>query len=62
VAQTVEVPVQVNGKLRARLQVPAETSVEELERLAREAVAEHLAGKETKKVVVVPARMVSLVV
>ena len=62
VAQTVEIPVQVNGKLRARLQVPAETSAEELERLAREAVAEHLAGKTTKKVVVVPARMVSLVV
>ena len=58
----IEVPVQVNGKLRARLQVSPEISKDELETMARQAVAEWLEGKETKKVVVIPKRMVNLVV
>lgn len=62
VDDTIEIPVQVNGKLRARLQVPADISAVDLEARAREAVADYLAGKETKKVVVIPKRMVSLVV
>ena len=59
---TIEVPVQVNGKLRAKLQVPLDISSEELEKRARQAVTEWLEGKETKKVVVIPKRMVNLVV
>ena len=59
---TVEVPVQVNGKLRAKLQVPPGINAADLEALAREAVAEWLEGKQTRKVVVVPQRMVNLVV
>lgn len=62
VADTVEVPVQVNGKKRAVINVPAAADNAEYERLARLAVAEHLEGKEIKKVVVVPKRMVSVVV
>jgi len=58
----IEVPVQVNGKLRARLQVSPEISKDDLEKMARAAVAEWLEGKETKKVVVIPKRMVNLVV
>ncbi len=58
------IPVQVNGKLRARLSVPAEIAREELEALAlaNEEVAPHLDGKQPKKVVVVPGRMVNIVV
>jgi leucyl-tRNA synthetase len=61
---TVEVPVQVNGKIRARLQLPAGASREAMEEAAREAAAEHLAGATLRKVIVVPGRrpMVNFVV
>jgi len=58
------IPVQVNGKLRARLSVPAEIAREELEALAlgAEEVAAQLEGRAPKKVVVVPGRLVNIVV
>ncbi|HKP89386.1 MAG TPA: leucine--tRNA ligase, partial [Thermoleophilaceae bacterium] len=61
---TVEVVVQVNGKLRDRLAVAAGTEREELERLARESpkVAAHLDGGEVVKVIVVPDKLVNVVV
>jgi leucyl-tRNA synthetase len=61
---TVEVPVQINGKLRARVMVPAGASKEGLEQAARDdaRVAELLAGQTIVKVVVVPGRMVNFVV
>ena len=57
-------PVQINGKLRSRLTVPADTSDEELMKLvmADAKVQEHLAGKEVAKQIIVPGRLVSLVV
>ena len=60
----VEVAVQVNGKLRDRIQAPADAAREDLERLARERpnVARHLDGHEVVKVVVVPGRLVNFVV
>lgn len=60
----ITVPVQVNGKLRARLSVPAEVSREELEQLALGSgeIAPFLEGKAPKKVVVVPGRLVNIVV
>ena len=63
VRDEVEVPVQVNGKLRGRVTVPVGTSREDLEAAARAepAVAAHLTG-EVVKVVIVPDRMVNLVV
>ena len=63
-ADEIVVPVQVNGKVRGRLTVPAETSEEELERLALAdpAVQAHIAGKTVKKVVVAKGRLVSIVV
>ena len=63
-AEEVVIPVQVNGKVRSRLTVPAESSEKELERLALAdpAVIAHLAGKQVKKVVVAKGRLVSLVV
>jgi leucyl-tRNA synthetase len=63
-AEEIVIPVQVNGKVRSRLTVPAESSEKELEQLALAdpAVMAHLAGKQVKKVVVAKGRLVSLVV
>lgn len=61
VRDTIEVPVQVNGKLRGRILVAPGTDRETLEAAARDEVAAHLTG-EVVKVVVVPDRMVNLVV
>ena len=60
---TVEIPIQVNGKLRSRLYLPPDTGKEELERaaLADEKVRELLAGQAPRRVVVVPGRLVNLV-
>ena len=60
----IEVAVQVNGKLRDRIQAPADTAREQLEALARERpnVLRHLDGHEVVKVVVVPGRLVNFVV
>src|ERR1039457_774323 len=59
-----EIPVQVNGKLRSRIHVPFGTRKEELERLALadEKVQPFLAGKQVKKVIVVPEKLVNIVV
>jgi leucyl-tRNA synthetase len=64
VEDTVEVPVQVNGKVRGRISVPAGASQEDTEAAARAdaKVAELLAGVTVRKVVVVPGRMVNFVV
>jgi len=61
---TVEVVLQVNGKLRDRLQVPAAISEEELVALARasERVQAHLNGGEPRKTIVVPGKLVNFVV
>jgi leucyl-tRNA synthetase len=63
-ADAVVVPVQVNGKVRARLTVPADTSEERLREsaLADPAVVKHLEGKTVKNVLVAPGgRLVSIV-
>jgi leucyl-tRNA synthetase len=59
-----EIPVQVNGKLRGRITVPFGTSKEELERLALadEKVQSFLAGKQPKKIIVIPDKLVNIVV
>jgi leucyl-tRNA synthetase len=63
-AEEVTVPVQVNGKLRARLTVPASTSEADLETLALAdpSVKTHTSGKTVQKVVVAKGRLVSIVV
>jgi leucyl-tRNA synthetase len=60
----VEVAVQVNGKLRDRLQAPADATQDALEDLARARpnVQAHVDGREVVKVVVVPNRLVNFVV
>ncbi len=64
VSDTVTLVVQVNGKLRDRIEAPAEAPQEELLRLARESekVAKHLAGQKIVKEIVVPGKLVNLVV
>jgi leucyl-tRNA synthetase len=63
-SDTVTLVVQVNGKVRGRIEVDEATPEEELIRLAREEenVARHLEGMETVKEVFVPGRLVNLVV
>ena len=63
-SDTVTLVVQVNGKVRGRIEVDEAVAEEELLQLARaeENVARHLEGTETVKEVVVPGRLVNLVV
>ena len=63
-AEEVVIPVQVNGKVRARLTVAPDISDAELEAvaLADPAVTPHLAGKTVRKVVIAKGRLVSVVV
>ena len=63
VADTVEVPVQVNGKVRSRLTVPADAPADEVERLALadEKIAAILDGAAPRRVIVVPNKMVNIV-
>jgi leucyl-tRNA synthetase len=59
----VEIPVQVNGKVKARVPMPAGADVATMEQLAlaEPAVIAALDGKEPKRVIVVPGRMVNVV-
>ncbi len=63
VAEQIEYPIQVKGKVRSHISVPADSSVESVESLALadERIVELLAGVAPRKVVVVPGRMVSIV-
>lgn len=61
---TVEVPVQINGKVKARIDVATDASKDDLEAaaLADDRVTELVAGKTVVKVIAIPGRMVNLVV
>ena len=63
-AEELEIPVQVNGKLRGVVRVPPGISDAELEKVAvaDSNVQAHLAGKKVKKVVIVKGRLVSIVI
>ncbi|MBF9132857.1 leucine--tRNA ligase [Plantactinospora sp. S1510] len=61
VAATVAYPVQVNGKVRGRIEVPADAAESDVRQAALAAVADQLGGREPRKVIVVPGRMVSVV-
>ncbi|NJE32663.1 leucine--tRNA ligase [Lactobacillus agilis] len=64
VENVVEIVVQVNGKVRQHLQVAKDASREELQTLALndDKIKQELAGKEVKKVIAVPGKLVSIVV
>jgi leucyl-tRNA synthetase len=61
---SIELVVQVNGKLRARIEVPADAPKDavESEALAAENVQRHIEGKTLRKVIVVPGKLVNIVV
>src|SRR5690606_24094075 len=61
VAETVVYPIQVNGKVRGRIEVPATAGEDEVRSAARDAGGQALGGREPRKVIVVPGRMVSVV-
>ena len=58
---TVEIAVQVTGKVRTRIDVPADASKEDMEAAAREAATKWLEGKNVVKVICVPGKLVNIV-
>jgi leucyl-tRNA synthetase len=62
--EEVEIPVQVNGKLRSRIVVPADASEDLLREraLADEKVKAAIAGKQIVRVIIVPGKLVNVVV
>jgi leucyl-tRNA synthetase len=63
VADTLTIVVQVNGKRRDELQVPTDATHAQIEELAlaTENVQKHLGGRDPKKVIVVPGRLINIV-
>jgi leucyl-tRNA synthetase len=64
VESTSELPIQVNGKLRAVVVVPTDATVQEIEKLAlaSEKLKPFIEGKTIKKVIVVPKKIVNIAV
>ncbi len=62
--ETVTLPIQINGKRRAEISVPADMPASEVEKraLADEAVVKFLAGAPVKKIIVVPGRIINVVI
>jgi leucyl-tRNA synthetase len=60
----IEIPVQVNGKLRDKIVVKKDATQADIEAIAKSApkIAEAIAGKTIKKLIVVPGRLVNIVV
>jgi leucyl-tRNA synthetase len=63
VSDTVTLPVQINGKRRGEITLPAGADQATVEAAAKadEAVKPHLAGLTVRKVIVVPGRIVNIV-
>ncbi|MDP9237551.1 MAG: leucine--tRNA ligase [Chloroflexota bacterium] len=63
-ADEVEVPVQVNGKVRDRLMLPLDAAEDDARdrALASASVQQHIAGKEIARVIYVPNRLINIVV
>ncbi|MDE2213187.1 MAG: leucine--tRNA ligase [Patescibacteria group bacterium] len=62
VGESVPMVVQINGRLRATINVPPKADQHEFQSLAEEAVKERLKGVHIKRVIVVPGRLVNFVV
>ncbi|HJM75825.1 MAG TPA: class I tRNA ligase family protein, partial [Dehalococcoidia bacterium] len=63
-SEAIELAVQVNGKVRARLQVPAGSDEDAVRELAEAdaSVAQHIADKTVRRVIFVPDRLLNIVV
>jgi leucyl-tRNA synthetase len=62
VSDRLTIPIQVNGKLRTKLDVGADATREQVEGLARVQIEEWLQGKEPKKIVYVEKKLMNFVV
>ncbi len=62
VSDRLTIPIQVNGKLRGKLDVSADATREQVEQLARAQTKEWLQGKEPKKVVYVEKKLINFVI
>ena len=60
-ASEVELAVQVNGKVRAKITVASDAAEDAIRETALEAIADATAGKDIKKVIVIPGRLVNVV-
>ena len=62
--ETIKIAVQVNGKLRDAMSVNADSSDDEIKKLAQQTdkVAVYISGKEIKKIIYVPKKLVNIVV
>jgi leucyl-tRNA synthetase len=56
------IPIQVNGKLRGKIDVEATASRDQIEAEAREQVQEWILGKQLKKVIYVENKLINFVV
>jgi leucyl-tRNA synthetase len=62
ISERLTIPVQVNGKLRSKIEVDHDAPRDLIQRLAREQVAEWLQGKEPKKIIYVEKKLVNFVI
>jgi leucyl-tRNA synthetase len=62
VSDRLTIPVQVNGKLRGKIDVSADASRDVIERLARREIAEWLQGQEPTKIIYVDKKLINFVV
>ena len=60
-ASEVELAVQVNGKVKAKITVASDAAEDVIRETALEAIADATAGKDIKKVIVIPGRLVNVV-
>ena len=60
-ASEVELAVQVNGKVKAKITVASDAAEDSIRETALEAIADATAGKDIKKVIVIPGRLVNVV-
>ncbi len=58
----IELAVQINSKLRSKINVSATAKQEEIESAAKNAVSALLEGKQVKKIIIVPKRLVNIII
>src|SRR5215467_7256923 len=62
VSDRLTIPIQVNGKLRGKIEVRVDTPREEIESLSRAQISEWMQGKEPKKVIYVQKKLINFVI
>jgi leucyl-tRNA synthetase len=62
VQDEIDYVVQVNGKTRGNVKVPASADAKATETMAAEAVKKYIDGKPIRKAIVVPGRLINLVI